>query len=126
MMSAHAEKSLTEVELCFNDASAALVSGEPLALEAASAALRQKAIDFSALLQGLTPSERKDKNLKLRLKKITDGMAALRDGLYRRTALVDMALSAVVPATQDATYATATGPYGRVGKQTGAFKYLAA
>ena len=126
MISAHTEKSLNEVERCFNDVAAALVSGEPVALESASALLRQAAINLSTLMQGLTPAERKNKDLTLRLKKIADGTATLKDGLFRRTALVAMALNAVVPATQDSTYAKASGPYGSAGKQTGAFKYLAA
>ncbi|MEI8170583.1 MAG: hypothetical protein WCG50_12965 [Rhodoferax sp.] len=126
MISAHIEKSLASVELSFNEVSAALVSGEPLALETASVALRQATIDFSQLMQGLSANDRQDKALVLRMKKIAEGLPILKDGLYRRTALVEMALKAVVPATQDATYAKATGPYGSLGKQTGAFKFLAA
>ena len=127
MFPAHIEQALTEVEHHFNDVSAALVSGEPLALATASTALRQAAIDFSGLLQRLTPSDRNNKNVKSRLKKIADGMAAQRECLLRRTVLVEMALNAIVPATRSATYAqAATGPYGSAGKQTGAFKYLAA
>lgn len=126
MISAHVEKSLSDVELRFNEVAQALVSGEPIALEAASAVLRQAAIDFSVLLQALSPQERKDKDLTLRLKKIAESTAALKDGLFRRAALVEMALNAVVPATQKTTYAKAIGPYGSPGKQSGAFKYLAA
>ena len=120
------EQALAEVELCFNQVSAALVSGEPMALATASGALRQVAIDFAALLQGLTPIERKNKNLKASLKRLADGMAAHRESLIRRTVLVERALNAIVPATRSATYAQAAGPYGSPGKQTGAFKLLAA
>jgi hypothetical protein len=102
------------------------VSGEPVALEAASGTLRQAAIEFSALLQRLAPADLKNPDLKLRLKKIAEGMATQRTGLIRRTALVEMALNAVVPASLNATYAQAAGPYGSAGKPTGAFKYLAA
>lgn len=126
MFPAHLEKALTEVELHFNDVAAALVSGEPLALATASAALRQSAMDLSALLQHLAPADLKDKNLKLRLKRLTDGMATQRESLIRRTVLVERGLHAIVPATRDATYAKTSGPYGSAGKQTGAFKYLAA
>ena len=126
MIPAHIEESLVKVELIFSDVSAALVSGDPVALEASSAALRQAALEISALVQRLMPIERKNKELKLRLKKIAAGMAAQRESLIRRTALVEMALNAVVPATQSTTYAQSTGPYGSVGKQSGAFKYLAA
>ena len=123
---AHIEEALTGVEFGFNKVSAALVSGEPLALTSASAALRQAAIDFSQLLQGLTPVDLKNKDLKLRLKRLADGMSARRESLIRRTVLVERALNAIVPATHGASYAQAAGPYGRPGKQTGAFKYLAA
>lgn len=126
MFPAHIEDALTGVELLFADVSAALVSGEPLALSAASDALRQAAIDFSALLQGLTPIDRKNKDLQSRLKKLSVGMVTQRESLIRRTVLVELALNAIVPATRDATYAKAAGPYGTPGKQTGAFKYLAA
>lgn len=126
MFPAHLEKALTEVELYFNDVSVALVSGEPLALATASATLRQAAIDFSALLQGLAPIDLKNQNLKLRLKRLADGMAVQRESLIRRTVLVERGLNAIVPSTQSATYAQVVGPYGSAGKQTGAFKYLAA
>jgi len=125
MFPAHLEKALTEVELYFNDVSVALVS-EPLALATASATLRQAAIDFSALLQGLAPIDLKNQNLKLRLKRLADGMAVQRESLIRRTVLVERGLNAIVPSTQSATYAQVAGPYGSAGKQTGAFKYLAA
>ena len=126
MIPAHVEDSLVKVELIFSDVSAALVSGDPIALESSSAALRQASLEISSLIQRLMPAERKNKELKSRLKKIADGMATQRESLIRRTALVELALNAIVPATQNATYAKATGPYGSAGKQSGTFKYLAA
>lgn len=126
MLPAHIEEALIDVEGHFNDMSMALVSGEPLALGNASAALRQGATDFSELLQRLTPLELKNKDLKLRLKKLSDGMVLRRESLIRRTVLVERALNAIVPATCSATYSQAAGPYGSPGRQTGAFKVLAA
>lgn len=117
---------LVEAERCFHDVSVALASGEPVALETSSAALRQAAMDLSAWLPRLTAVERKSKDLNQRLKRLADGMAARRESLIRRTVLVDRALNAIVPATGHATYGQAAGPYGSLGKQTGAFKYLAA
>lgn len=125
-LSPHIAEALTEVEHHFEDVSAALVSGEPMALAAASAALQQAAIGFSGLLQRLTPVDLKNRDLNLRLKSLADGMATRRETLIRRTVLVERALNAIVPATQNATYAQVSGPYGSPGKQTGAFKYLAA
>lgn len=126
MFPAHIEEALVEVELHFNDVSAALISGEPLALAAASTALRQASIDFSALLQRLSPLDLQNGDFKLRLKKIAVGMASQRESLIRRSALVEMALNAIVPATQPTTYARAAGPYGSAVRQSGAFKYLSA
>ena len=126
MLPAHLEKTLTDVELHFNDVSAALVSGEPLALTTASAALRQAAIDFSALLQRLTPDDVKHQNLKPRLTQISNGLVLQRESLLRRTALVEMALNTVMPTAPKATYAQTGGLYASLGRQTGAFKYLAA
>ena len=123
---AHLEEALTRVELQFKDVSDALVSGEPVALEAASAALRQAALDFSVLMQRLTPADLKYKELKSRLKTMVDGMAIRRESLIRRTAMVERALSAVVPASGNNTYSPASSPYGSAGKQSGAFKYLSA
>lgn len=126
MVPAHIENALVEVELHFNDVSTALISGEPLALAAASAALRQASVEFSALLQRLSPQDLQAGDFKLRLKKIAIGMASQRESLIRRSALVEMALNAIVPATQSTTYARVAGPYGRAGRQSGAFKYLSA
>lgn len=126
MLSSHLEKALTEVEGHFNDVSAALVSGEPQALCTASAALRQAAIDFSALLQRLTPIDLKHKELKPRLTQISHGMALQRESLLRRSALVEMALNTVMPSAPGATYAQTGGLYASVARQSGAFKYLAA
>ena len=126
MLPAHLEKSLSEVEAHFNDVSAALVSGEPVALTVASAALRQAALDFSALLQRLTAADVKHNALKPRLTQISNGMALQRESLLRRTALVEMALNTVMPSAPKATYAQTGGHYASVGRPSGAFKYLAA
>ncbi len=120
------EHGLTSVETHFLAISSALVSGEPDALLSASAALKQATLDCAQLVQRLSPTELKNPTLKLRLKAIADGLAERRESLIRRTVLVERALNAVVPATRNATYAKAAGPYGTAGKQSGAFKYLAA
>lgn len=126
MFPAHIEDALLNVELRLNAVSVALVSGEAVALETSSSALRQASIDFSTLVEGLSPKDLNDEHFKLRLKKIAGGIASQRESLIRRSVLVDMALNTVVPATQATTYAQVAGPYGSAGKQSGAFKYLAA
>jgi hypothetical protein len=126
MLPAHIEHALVEVELHFSDVSTALISGEPLALAAASGALRQASVDFSALLQRLSPHDLQNGDFKLRLKRIAVGMASQRESLIRRSALVEMALNAIVPATQSTTYARTAGPYGSAGRKSGEFKSLSA
>jgi hypothetical protein len=126
MSPVHLEELILAIEQHAGTVASALVSGEPQALLAASATLQQAAIDLSALMQQLSPVERKSKDLKVRLKKIAKGMALQRESLIRRTALVEMALNAVIPAAQSATYAKTTSPYGSAGKPSGSFKYLAA
>lgn len=126
MFPAHIEKALSDVELQFDEVSVALVSGDPHALLAASAGLKQAATDISALMKNVRPGDLRHEELKLRLKKMTDGLAVRRESLIRRTVLVERALNAVVPATENTTYAKAAGPYGSAGKQTGTFKVVSA
>ncbi len=126
MIPAHIEKALTEVEFHFNTVSCALVSGEPVALESASAAMRQAGIDLSALLQRLTPAERKNRQLTIRLRALADGLGERRASLLRRTALVERELNTILPATQGGTYANAAGAYGSPAKSSGAFKRFSA
>ena len=126
MFPAHIKKALAAVELNFNDVTAALESGEPIALVAASAVMRQAAVDFAGMLQSLTPVDLNNKDLKARVKKLADGLATQRMSLIRRTVMVEMELNTVVPSTRNTTYAGASTPYGSAVKQTGAFKYLAA
>lgn len=126
MFTAPLENALSAAELKFNEVSQALMSGEPLALAAASAALRQAGLDLSALLPGLPTVERQHPTLTSRLTRLSTGMADQRESLIRRTVLTERALNAIVPATRSATYAPAAGPYGSLARQTGAFKVLAA
>ena len=126
MFTAPLENALSAAELKFNEVSQALVSGEPLALAAASAALRQAGLDLSALLPGLPAIERHHPTLTSRLTRLSTGMADQRESLIRRAVLTERALNAIVPATRSATYASAAGPYGSLARQTGAFKVLAA
>lgn len=127
MNAAHIQNVLNAAERCSDEVAAALVSGESAALEPAASALRQSAIELSALLQRLTRQELDAAALQPRLKNLADRMAMQRENLIRRTVLVERALAVIVPATGAPTgYGQASRSYGGVGKQTGAFKYLAA
>lgn len=119
------QSALASIERDLHGMSEALISGDPQALASASGALRQGAIDFSQLLQRLSPAQRQSKLLQARLKKIASDLAIRRESLIRRTVLVERALNAVVPATRSTTYAKTAGPYGAPGKSSGSFKYLA-
>ncbi len=122
----HIEKALSQVENHFDDVSIALVSGEPLALFSASEALRQAALGLSDLLQNLSPSELGSTKLKSRLRALSDGMLVRRESLIRRTVMVERALHSIVPSAQGTDYVGSSRLYASVGKQTGAFKVLAA
>ena len=126
MLSAPLEAALQHIEQQFNDLSAALVSGEPIALESASTAMRQASMDMSALVQRLTPAEQKDRQLTTRLKALANGLAERRASLLRRTALVERELSTILPTTQGGTYANVAGAYGSPAKSSGAFKRFSA
>ena len=126
MLSAHLEAALQHVEKQFKDLSIALVSGDPVSLEPASAAMRQAGIDLSALIQKLTPAERKNRQLTVRLKALADGLGERRASLMRQTALVERKLNTILPEKQDTTYANSAGAYGNPAKSSGAFKRFSA
>lgn len=126
MLSAPLEAVLQHIEKQFKDLSAALVSGEPVALESASAAMRQAGIDLSTLIPRLIPAERKNPQLTLRLKALADGLGERRASLLRRTALVERGLNTILPATQDGTYTNSVGVYGSSAKSSGALKRFSA
>lgn len=127
MLSPEIEIPLSQIELRCEALAAAIDGGEPVALEAASSALRQASVDFSGLLQGLPAEALSGAAFKARVKKIADGMAIQRESLIRRTVFVERAVHAMVPAARGATYAPLSGAaYGGATKQTGAFKVLAA
>jgi hypothetical protein len=126
MLSPEIEKPLSQIESQYNAVAAAVSSGDPVSLDAASIALRQAAVDFSGLLQALPADALSANELKLRLKKLGRGLASQREGLIRRTVVVERALHAMVPGARESTYAQSGGPYVGAGRQTGAFKLLAA
>ena len=126
MLSAPLEAVLQHIEKQFKDLSAALVSGEPVALESASAAMRQAGIDLSTLIPRLIPAERKNPQLTLRLKALADGLGERRASLLRRTALVERGLNTILPTTLGGTYTNSVGVYGSSAKSSGALKRFSA
>jgi hypothetical protein len=125
-MQATIEDAFTLAEKSFHELSQALVSGEPATLTESSAKLQRAALQLSLLLGKLSPQDPCAQVFKGRLKQLASGLNVRRESLIRRTVLVDRALNALVPSTVRTTYGANTKTYAGVGKQTGAFKFLAA
>ncbi len=107
MLPAELEKPLALLELQCQAVAAAVDSGEPTGLEAASAALRQTAMDFSALMDRLDGALQAGPELRARLRKLATQLGIQREALLRRSAMVERGLHALVPSTQKSTYAPA-------------------
>jgi hypothetical protein len=107
VLPAAVEHALSQIERQCESLATALARGEPLALEQAATGLRQMAIGFSDLLQqheqaaGFTPA------LRTRVKALAAALAALRENLLRRAAVVERALDVVLPGREQPTYAAA-------------------
>jgi hypothetical protein len=114
MLPVEIEKSLALIELQCETLSAAVLSGEPQALEASSQQLRQTAVDFSDLMAQFSGAEI-DPQLRTRLKQIAVRLGIQREGLLRRSAVVERSLHTLVPSTQKSTYA----PTGRASAYRG-------
>ena len=99
------EPRLLRVEQLLQEVSAALVTGEPVVLEATSTALRQAMADMA--VWGRTPDALQSLNaaLRLRLEKVSLTLSQQRANLARRAVVVDRALAIVLPQAQpSATY----------------------
>lgn len=126
MLPSEIEKPLANIEAQCGVVLAAVENGDPDALEIASRTMRQTAVDFSNLMEKADGDALVSKELRLRVKKISDHMTIQRENILRRTVYVERALHAIVPATRAATYVSASGTYGGAAKQTGAFRVLSA
>lgn len=108
MLSAQIEPALALIELQCEAVAAAVQTGEPRALEQASQALRQTAVDFSALLEQLGGPAQASPGLTARLQKLATALGHQRESLLRRSALVERSLHTLVPSLQErTTYAPA-------------------
>ena len=120
------ENAFALAEQCFEELSESLVIGEPAVLAESSAKLQRAALELSVLVRRIPPKDPLAQAFKARLKQLALGLSVRRESLIRRTVLVDRALNALVPATVKSTYGASGKTYAAVGKQTGAFKVLAA
>jgi hypothetical protein len=115
MLPAELEKPLALIELQCQAVAAAVATGEPETLEASSLALRQTAVDFSALMDSLGGAAHAGPELRARLKKVALQLGMQRENLLRRSAVIERGLHALVPSTQKSTYA----PSGRAATYRG-------
>ncbi len=125
MQSPDFESLMKRMEVHSEAISSALLGNQGADLELASASMRQATLDLGRYFEisrelQLTGSE------KLRMQAFASAMAAQRQGLLRRTAVVEHALGSLVPATRKATYSASSGPFGSNTRQSGAFKLLSA
>jgi hypothetical protein len=109
MLPAEIEKTLSLIEFQCEAVAAAVADGEPQVLEGASNALRQAALDFSALMDSQGGARQAGPELRARLQKVATRLNSQRENLLRRSAVVERGLHALVPATQKSTYAAPTG-----------------
>jgi hypothetical protein len=107
MFASRLENSLSQVEQLLEEVSAALLAGEPLVLESASAALRQAMAGLSSLVQSPAGAARVDPALRKRLARVSQILSQQRSNLLRRAVVVDRALATVLPqAAQPQTYSS--------------------
>lgn len=116
-----------ELELRSQAISDALRCGDAAAVLSASQSLRDIVVDASRLMREISTPEGQRASLVARLRRLAKLMVAQREGLIRRTVMVERNLEILVPAAiRTATYGSSSGPYGSIARKTGAFKVLAA
>jgi hypothetical protein len=127
MLTPQIEETLAQAEHRFNALSVAIVNGDLKVLELASDDFRQVTLELSRFLQRVDPAILRQQSLKMRLKRIAEGMQQQREALHRRMVSVERGLRILLPESPSAaTYAQASGPYQSSGKSSGAFKLLVA
>jgi citrate lyase gamma subunit len=120
------------VDVHLSDVSKAQFGSDPEGLVLACAALQRASVDFSRAVSQFKLKGAPDKVLKVRIQALAALLASRREALVRQSVMVEMALSALVPASvQHATYAPKSGAYGRqpyasAGRQSGEFRAFSA
>ena len=125
-MSSLIQAAIAEIEIQLSAASLALVEGDWGVLQSVSASLCEASRAMHGLLSGVNESHELDQDFRLRLSSLNESLKALREGLSRRTVLIERALQCMLPSAHTSNYDQSAGPYGRLGRQSGAFKVLAA
>lgn len=102
------EAALSRIERQLDSLDAAVSQGDAAAMESFSGVLRQVVADFSQLVEG-QHAVFSHPGVQRRLKYIAQNLASQREGLIRRSASVERALHALIPATDSATYVPPSG-----------------
>lgn len=120
------EKMLADAELHMRNVASAIVSGEPQALSIAATSLRLAALALAQALPRPDSTGQIDSATKRRVRILARALAQQRESLLRRSALIDRALHALVPASRVDSYAPGGSTYGTAGRPTGSFRMLSA
>ncbi len=120
------DSQLDLLEAHFKDVAASLIDGSPATVQANAEALQRLAVELIQMADNVGRVQLASPHRMRRIKALAGGIATLRESLLRQLAYFDRALEVVVPATREkATYA-GSAAYGAPGRQSGAFKVLAA
>jgi hypothetical protein len=125
-MSPHVDASLIRIEHALQEAAMALIEGEPGHIESAAVNLCDVSRRLHALHSSTNSNFLNNQDIGRRLRILAETMAVVREGLSRRSASVERALSCILPASQSPTYTKTLSSYSQPGRQSGAFKVLAA
>jgi len=125
------QSSLDIVETHLHQVTQLLLEPDSGDLLQASTALQAAVLEFSRLAQRAAAEFAKDPAFKRRLRKVSVTLASCRESLARRAFVTQSALSTLMPATRDTTYAPAANkftrlPYGSAGRQSGEFRVISA
>lgn len=102
------DAALSRIERQLDSMEAGVGQGDAAAMELHSTVLRQVVADFSHLVEGRHAAF-SNPVVQRRLKQIAQNLASQREGLIRRSASVERALHALIPATESATYVPPSG-----------------
>jgi hypothetical protein len=125
-MSPHVDAALIRIEHALQEAARALIEGEPGPIESAAVNLCDVSRRLHALNPSINSNSLNSQDMRCRLRTLAETMAVLREGLSRRSVSVERALSCMLPASQSPTYTKTSSAYSQPGRQSGAFKVLAA
>ncbi len=126
MSPAELDQMLTQIERQCQTLAGAVSQGDPDEVCVSSAALQKLAVDTSHFFAAQPSQALTSQANRARLKHIAKCLVLQREQLFRRSAVNERALQALVPATSEAGYAQLAGPYGGAVRQSGAFKLLKA